>query len=82
MPETIHISRLLHQGTPAAPSEVGTDDPSIWDHFLFIKGRWYAAVLKSDVIAAIPDRRALLAHFKEHPGHWQRMASNISSTDH
>ena len=72
----LHVSQLLHQGTPSQPGEIGTADPSVWGHRLYHNGHIYQAVLKSDVIHSTPDYSALLDHYSRHPEMWTRLIPN------
>lgn len=75
---TLHISHLIHPGTPSQPGCIGTADPAVWSHTLYLRGHAYSAVLKSDMINQTPSYSALTAHFRDHPEMWIRNANPIT----
>lgn len=67
--EQFSLSVLIHAGTKSAPGCVGTSDPAIWRHLLFINGAYFVAELKSDLIDRQPKHVELVSHFYQYLRH-------------
>lgn len=72
------LSRLIHRGSfPTSscvhkgkdggiqlPTTVGTDDPSIWQHWLLVDGQLWTATLKCELTNHRPGYDELRLHFE------------------